>query len=114
MVDAREEELMMEQLLAEVGTRENFGDGVELPTEAMTLSTMSGGQKAMTASNPFIAELGLLTKLLEPRVSGKKEAASLPAPKHFVNREWIPRVQLCVTLSTHPDPVIPFLNLTHV
>eukprot|EP00966_Prymnesium_polylepis_P039840 924697-Prymnesium_polylepis.1 len=35
----------------------------------------------MTASNPFIAELGLLTKLLEPRVSGKKDAASLPAPK---------------------------------
>ena len=33
------------------------------------------------ASNPFTAELGLLTKLVAPRVSRAKDDASLPAPK---------------------------------
>lgn len=37
--------------------------------------------KAETASNPFYAELGLLSKLVEPRLSGKKENASLAVPK---------------------------------
>ena len=35
----------------------------------------------MAASNPFTAELGLLTKLVAPRVSRAKEDSSLPAPK---------------------------------
>ena len=33
------------------------------------------------ASNPFTAELGLLTKLVAPRISHAKDDASLPAPK---------------------------------
>jgi hypothetical protein len=33
------------------------------------------------ASNPFTAELGLLTKLVKPRVSHAKEDSTLPAPK---------------------------------
>ena len=75
-----DDDVRMEQLRADVsnrGTIDGFGDGT-LPLGAVTLP---GSQKGMTASNPFIAELGLLTKLLEPRVSGKKDAASLPAPK---------------------------------
>ena len=78
----------MEQLRADVANKQTLGFDESLPglgtlpLGAVTLP--SSDNKAMTASNPFIAELGLLTKLLEPRVSGKKEAASLPAPKPVI------------------------------
>ena len=50
-------------------------------TKPSPLGWRAAENKGMSVSNPFIAELGLLTKLLEPRVSGRKESLSLPLPK---------------------------------
>ena len=52
----------------------------------MFVSTMGLGHRdpalsGPAASNPFTAELGLLTKLVEPRQSHAKEDSALPAPK---------------------------------
>lgn len=49
------------------------------PAAGALALTRNDWQKA-TASNPFYAELGLLSQLMEPRVSAKHGKVSLPAP----------------------------------
>ena len=59
-----------------LGTMELLPAGV---STKMMLSSMD--PQHLTVANPFFAELGLLTKLLEPRASGKKYSASMAVPK---------------------------------
>ena len=47
----------------------------------LDLASDPAKMRGETASNPFTAELGLLTKLVEPRKSHAKEGSSMLAPK---------------------------------